>query len=53
MTKDELVYAIVQIGLTDGDEMSDAECLEAIWALLQVEGYEVLDKNGYLKNVGA
>jgi hypothetical protein len=49
MTKDELVKAIVQIGLTDGDKMSDGECLEAIWALFEAEGYEVLDKNGYLK----
>jgi len=49
MTKDELVKAIVQIGLTDGDEMSDGECLEAIWQLISEDGYDILDKNGWLK----
>lgn len=41
MSKDELVREIIKVLKTNGEEMTDGECLDEIVSILHNEGYMV------------
>lgn len=44
MDKEELIFKIIQILQTDGEEMNDGECLDEVAVLLEEQGYTVFNK---------
>ena len=49
MRKKELIGKIIEIAQTDGELMTDGECLDRILDEISKAGYDIFDQNGWLK----